>query len=417
MSVNRVSDRIMKLALAVVAGITVTAGSVAPVAAGSNDEQGPIVVKLAEGADLTSLTGRVGVASVETLVASRGLYQFELGAEGRKSKDLAKDMAKLPGVEWAEPVEAGGAVEDDRFHAWPYGLPGESSEDQTIWLHQPNLDFLRLDEVHRRADGSGVSIAVLDTGVDLDHPSLAAHLAADPDRHYDFVDDDPLPMEEANGVDDDGDGRVDESFGHGTHTAGLVALIAPRAELLIYRVLDDDGSGNPYVVAEAIDEAVAAGADVINLSFGMDGKPKSKVLKEAFKNAAEAEVVIVAAVGNNSDDGDRFPTGQKNIIGVAATADGDAFLAGFSNYGKRAMVAAPGVDIISTLPGGGFGAWSGTSMAAPIVTGQAALIRSDQPDLKAKKVGDLIGKSARKLRGNHKIDKGVIDILASFGKG
>ena len=103
------------------------------------------------------------------------------------------------------------------------------------------------------------------------------------------------------------------------------------------------------MVAEAIDDAVAAGADVINLSFGMDGKPKSKVLKAAF-NAAEADVVIVAAVGNNGDDGERFPAGQKNIIGVAATADGDAFLAGFSNHGKRAMVAAPGVDVISTLP-------------------------------------------------------------------
>ncbi len=413
MRVPPVSKRVVKLGLAVAVGLGVTASSVVPVAAKAKDEYGPIVVKLADGADPQAVAQQAGVADAEPLVASRGLYVLDVTAESRKSKDLAKDLAKRGDTTWAEPAAGEGQVEDDRFHAWPDGQPGQPSTDPESWLHQPSLEFLRLDEIHRVADGSGVTIALLDTGADLDHPALAEHLGV-AGRHYDFIDDDAHPMEEANGIDDDGNGQVDESFGHGTHTAGLLALVAPEAELLIYRVLDDDGDGNPYVVAEAINEAVAAGADVISMSFGMDGKTKSKVLKEAFKDAAKADVVIVAAVGNNGDDGDRFPAGEKDVIGVAATADGKDLLARFSNHGKRALVAAPGVDIVSTLPGGGFGAWSGTSMAAPIVAGQAALIRDHRPELKAKKVRDAIGKSARKLRGKRKVDKGAIDIFASF---
>jgi subtilisin family serine protease len=101
------------------------------------------------------------------------------------------------------------------------------------------------------------------------------------------------------------------------------------------------------------------------------------------------------------------------VIGVAAAGRG-GLVTGFSNYGKTALVAAPGQDVVSNLPGGGFGAWSGTSMAAPIVAGQAALVQEANPGTNTKKVIEIVGRSSTKIRGGHKIDKGLIDILRSL---
>jgi len=254
-------------------------------------------------------------------------------------------------------------------------------------------------------------VAVLDTGADLDHSSLIDAIV---EGGYDYVDDDPVPEEEANGIDDDGDGAVDESFGHGTHTAGLVTLIAPDADILVYRVLDSDGVGDPYLVAEAIDDAVAAGADVINMSFGMEEKTKSKVLREALKNAAKADVVIVAAAGNDGEKRKQYPADESDVIGVSAMDEGSEELADFSNHGNVAWVAAPGENIVSAAPGGGFASWSGTSMAAPIVTGQVALVQSHDSERDVKRIAERIGDSSHKLEGERKVERGRIDIVESL---
>ena len=385
-----------------------------PAAAGESSDQA-IVMQLEEPDALARLATRYDVDFVSAVVPSRGLYLVRPSSGTTKSSDLkkvAKKLAKDPDVAWAELDSESSKPEDDRFHAWPQGSPVDVAYDPQRWREQDGLAYLRLDEVHQRATGSDVLVAILDTGVDVEHPSLQDHLADD--GHYDYIDDDQLPLETADGVDSDGDGHVDEAYGHGTHATGLIALVAPDARIVSYRVLDSYGVGNPYVVALAVNDAIDNGVDVINISFSMEGKPKSKVLKEAFKRAKKNNVVIVAAVGNRNMKSEQFPAREKDVIGVAAASRDNSELAWFSNHGKPAMVAAPGEDVVSTLPGGGFGAWSGTSMATPIVTGQAALVRGRYPGTKLKVVTDRVGKSALKLQGKRKVDKGLIDILRSL---
>ncbi len=387
---------------------------VTPAAAEDKAVDRNISLQLQDAATIDELLIAHDLQVVEALVPSRGLWVVTANAEFEKSdgaKKLAKELDKDPSVIWAEVESSDDEPEDDRFHAWPNGDPSSPTADADRWLDQDGLRYLRLDAVHRRTTGHGVTVAILDTGVDREHPELSDHLMVG--GHYDYVDDDDDPMEQTDGVDDDGDGVVDEAYGHGTHAAGLVALVAPDAEILSFRVLNADGTGNPYVVGLAVHDAIDAGADVINISFGIEGKPKSKFLKEAFKRAKKEDVVVVAAVGNHGDDEKRYPANEKNVIGVAALGH-NRIVAQFSNHGKAALVAAPGQDVVSTLPGGGFGAWSGTSMAAPIVTGQAALLREISPDVESKKVIEIVGKSAIKIKHGRKIEKGLIDILRSL---
>lgn len=273
------------------------------------------------------------------------------------------------------------------------------------------LENLGLDEIHRVSDGTGAVVAILDTGVDRANEGLAAATV----DGWDFVDDDAAPRDEGNAVDDDGDGAVDESVGHGTHVAGIVNQVAPGATILAYRVLDSDGRGNYYAVAEAIDDAVAAGADVINLSFGGE-KVKSKRFKESIKAAHAAGVVIIAAAGNDGQDKKQFPASEGSVLGVTAWDATQDVLPGFANYGKWVDVAAPGVRVGSILPNGRVVAWSGSSMAAPVVAGQAALIAAIEPGISPKEIEKVIRDSARKLdkKFKNKPEKGVVDLLASI---
>lgn len=405
-----------RLPVVAAAAIAVVATLATPATAQSEGDQTQgIVLQLEDPAAIDRLETDFELRIASGLVPSRGLYLVtaqEPPAKSSELKKLAKEVAKDDDVAWAEVESSEESPEDDRFHAWPEGDPSDRDDDPGEWLEQADLEFLQLEEVHRRSTGAGVTVAVLDTGVDMDHPYLADHLA--PEGHYDFLDDDGDPSEETDGLDDDDSGRVDESFGHGTHAAGLVALIAPEADIVSYRVLNADGVGNPYLVGLAVHEAIDAGVDVINLSFGMDKTPKSKFLRNAFKRAKKNNVIVVAAVGNRAGKYKRFPASESDVIGVAAAGRGHLTLARFSNFGKPAMVAAPGEDIVSTLPGGGFGAWSGTSMAAPIVSGQAALLRERHPDVKLKKVTEMVGKSTSKMEGKNKVEKGLIDILRSL---
>lgn len=410
----------LRAVLGVVAVLGLMVAAVAP--ASADDDDGPdggggVVLKVEPGVDPEALAQNHRLTVTAPLVASRGIYLLAADpeADGKplEAKDLVQRLAKEDGVVYAEAARSSSSPEDDRFHAWPEGAPADAGADPEAWRRQEAAAALRLDDVHRIATGVGVVVAVLDTGADLDHHSLVGAIV---DGGYDYIDDDSVPEEEANGRDDDGDGSVDESWGHGTHTAGLVALVAPDAAILVYRVLDSDGNGNEYVVAEAINDAIAAGADVINVSFGMREKTESKVLREAFENAARADVVIVAAAGNDGEKYSQYPAETEGVIGVGAMDRENDELADFSNHGKATMVAAPGEDVVSTVPGGGFASWSGTSMASPIVAGQAALVRSHDPDLRMKHVIATIGRSSHKLSGKRKVQRGIIDIHRSLAE-
>lgn len=224
------------------------------------------------------------------------------------------------------------------------------------------------------ARGRGVVVAILDTGVNPDHRELRGRIHP---IGYDFIDEDSIPEDAPNGLDDDGDGLLDEAAGHGTHVAGLVAAIAPDAKLMILKVLDSDGQGSVYGVARAIEFADANGADIINLSLGMMNE--IAVVETAISQASAHGVVMIASAGNWGDDEpEEYPSRSHRILAVAASDPTD-HAATFTSYFDDVAISAPGTAIRSAYWNGGYAIWSGTSMAAPFVTGAAALLREIHP--------------------------------------
>lgn len=213
-----------------------------------------------------------------------------------------------------------------------------------------------------------ILVAIVDTGVDYNHPDLKGKVV----KGHDYVDNDDDPM--------------DENM-HGTHCAGIAAAstdnkigiagMAPNVKILAERVLDANGSGTLANVAKGITDAADRGAKVISLSLG--GSSSSRTLKNAVNYAIKKGVTVVAAAGNDGSADPSYPAYYDNVISVAATDSNDQ-LADFSNYGDWVDVAAPGVDIYSTVPGGEYESLSGTSMATPLVAGIAGLLASQGKD-------------------------------------
>jgi subtilisin family serine protease len=276
--------------------------------------------------------------------------------------------------------------------------------------------------------GEGVTVAVLDTGAQLDHPDLAANL---------WVNEGEIA---GNGIDDDGNGYADDvhgydfagkdadptdGHGHGTSIAGVIAArgnngigiagVAYRAKLMIVEVLGANGSGSVYDVAKGIRYATANGAQVINLS--MAGPDTAPELEAAIADATAAGVLVVAAAGNNGADLDSkpaYPASSPNVIGVASTDD-TGLLAPGSAYGAKSVeIAAPGENIVSTSIGGGYDTRSGTSQAAAHVSGVLALLAAAAPGASADTLrGRLLG-SAR-AKGGLPVANGALDAAAALG--
>lgn len=213
-----------------------------------------------------------------------------------------------------------------------------------------------------RANGRGAKIAIIDTGIDASHPDLAAVVAggvnvADPKKPTDFRDDQ----------------------GHGTHVAGTaaaardgrgVAGVAPGAKLYGVKVLDAEGNGTYSEIIAGIEWAVANKMDVANMSLG--ASEGTAALRKAVVNAARAGLVIVAAAGNDSGGPISFPGAYPEVLTVSSSDKADR-LSDFSSVGEAVDFIAPGSDILSSVPGGGYAEHSGTSMAAPHVAGLCAL--------------------------------------------
>src|SRR4051812_10161350 len=245
-----------------------------------------------------------------------------------------------------------------------------------------------------------------------------------------------------NGVDDDDNGYVDDvhgvdlsstsrrqdlsdGFGHGTHVSGTIAAaangrgvvgVAFRAKIMVVKVLDGAGAGSTGALAEGIRYAAANGARIINLS--LETTVDDPRVRAAVAGAAAANVLVICSAGNSGFDVDRrptFPVGipAPNVVGVAATSpDAGRALADFSNYGRLTVpVAAPGVQIPSTSKSGGYEYKSGTSMAAPHVTGVAALMAAVAPRLTAAELRGLLLQYAS--RTNLPIGAGYVDALGA----
>lgn len=220
-----------------------------------------------------------------------------------------------------------------------------------------------LAAAHRIARGAGVTVAIIDTGVDRTHPALRNRLAP---GMFDFIEGDADPSEAAGGP----------GFGHGTFVAGIVALVAPEAKILPLRAFTAEGVSTSFTVARAIRYALAQGAQVLNLSFGMLGF--SRLIDSALEEARTRGVIAVASAGNDGQEVPHYPASDESVLAVAATDAADR-KANFSNYGRHVDLSAPGVGVYSAYPGALFGWASGTSFAAAFVSGSAALVLSALP--------------------------------------
>ena len=215
--------------------------------------------------------------------------------------------------------------------------------------------------------GTGVNIAVIDSGIDYNHPDLDANYAGG----YDFANKDTNPMDDN---------------GHGTHVAGTIGAeangagvigVAPGVKIYALKVLDADGSGYFSDIIAALEWCINHNIDITNNSYGSSSDP-GETVKLAFDKAYDAGILNVSAAGNTgnrSGNGDNvsYPARYSSVIAVAATDSNDK-RANFSSTGEAVEISAPGVSIKSTSPGGGYAVYSGTSMASPHVAGTAALM-------------------------------------------
>lgn len=294
--------------------------------------------------------------------------------------------------------------------------PQEIQDTLAIWQNDPDVEYAELDGLawafgeqtswgydtvqaaaaatEHAATGSGVIVAVVDTGVDYLHEDLDAN---------NWINTGEIPN---NSVDDDGNGYVDDyygydfigsyytstdpdndpqdEYGHGTHVSGIIAAedntvgivgVAPSAQIMPVKVLDASGYGWDSVIAEGIRYAVDNGADIINLSLG--SSYANNTLKDAIDYAAANNVLVVAAAGNsNSYSTPSYPAAYTNVISVAASNE-KGYKTYWSNWGKVDLTA-PGDDILSSTPGNTYDRYSGTSMASPFVAGTAALVMQVQ---------------------------------------
>lgn len=277
------------------------------------------------------------------------------------------------------------------------------------WFHTASTGLTSPSAWDRRT--SCGTVAILDTGADLDHPDLVENLWQNPGEIPDNGKDDDKNgyVDDVNGVDIRNGGAPVDTNGHGTHVAGLVGArgnnalgvtgVCWSAKLMVVKFMSVFGRGKPGDAASGIRYAVREGARIVNASFGTSSQ--NEELNDAIAYAKSKGALVVVAAGNDGKNIDKSPTypassTSANILAVAATTSKGG-LASFSNYGKTAVdVAAPGDDILSTWLRGGYNTLDGTSMASPVVAGVAAMVRQQNPKLSYKTIKDIVRKDAAK---------------------
>ena len=387
-----------------------------PTATSSGAVAGELMLVLRTPDDLVPLQARYGL-SITGRFGARPIFRVRPPA-GTDPKTVAAAITAEPGVLVAEPNQLRGSPESVKNNVWTIGSARSYAEQ---WAAGP----MGLPKAQQMATGRGTTVAVLDTGIDLAHPALSGRLLPG----WDFVDGDADPSEAAT--------TTGAGYGHGTHVAGLVAWVAPGAKILPLRVLDAEGQGNAWVLAEAMlraidpdgNPATADGAQVINLSLaGLEASQLMRTVGQLVNCALVAPEVVpdpLVDTRHASYDTDRQRCGVQGgtVVTAGAGNDGSATLrtwpaaesayglvpvaasnpqgrlATFSNSGGWIGLAAPGDLVTSSVPGGGYATWSGTSMATPLVAGAAALVRERFPQLAARDVARCLIASADPLSG------------------
>ncbi|TFB22777.1 peptidase S8 [Filobacillus milosensis] len=300
------------------------------------------------------------------------------------SEGQAKGLLNHPQIEAVE--------EDAEVHAFaqttPWGVPHVQGTDAQ------NAGYT----------GNGVKVAILDTGIDATHEDLTVS-----GGHSVFDD--------AENSDPYNDGN-----GHGTHVAGTVAAtnntlgvlgVAPQAELYAVKVLNNDGSGSYSGIAEGIEWSIQNGMDIINMSLG--GSQSSSILEDFANLAYDEGLLVVAAAGNSGNRGGKndsvgYPAKYSSVIAVAAV-DQNNNRASFSSTGPAVELSAPGVNILSSVPGNSYDSYNGTSMASPHVAGVAAQVWGAKSGLTNVELRQLLNDTAQPLGGSNQYGNGLVQSL------
>ena len=330
--------------------------------------------------------------------ASRAGAEGTTGANGRATLSGLAPNAALERVYVYAPAGYWG-----HFAANTTGARQSSLKLQPVNVKDPILLLPQFYAALPMTAGSGVTVAIIDSGVDGTHPDLP-NVAGGLNCVSDEVRADPAAAANWRPALSEGE--------HGTHVAGIVAGrgtasgfrgVAPGATLRAYRVFPDAGGGaSNFDITKAIDAAVADHCDIINMSLG--GPQKDDLVEAAIERALEAGVVVIVAAGNDNRSAVSFPAALTESVAVSAmgragtfpddsigTSDiadpkggtgNKDFIADFSNIGPQVDITGPGVEIVSTLPGQGHGSMSGTSMACPAVTGFAAFLLATNAGLR-----------------------------------
>ena len=338
----------------------------------------------------------VGMEVVDRVADSAGKTVFVKSLVNTTEQAVLRVLLDNPSIEYVEPnyYWAVAAIPNDAMFAAQYGL---HNTGQGSGLNDADIDAV---EAWDLATGNNVIVAVIDTGVDYTHSDLSRNIWQN-------------PVEIAgNGVDDDGNGFIDDVQGwdfanndndpqddhaHGTHVAGIIGAVTDNGtgiagiswntRIMPLKFIDTNGIGTTANAIRAINYAVNNGARIINASWG--GGPFSQALYDAISAAERAGVMFVAAAGNdsmNTDDPANLPHypssyALDNLIAVGSSDETDS-LSVFSNYGNVSVdLLAPGTSIMSTLPNNQYQTLSGTSMAAPFVSGALAVIAGQQNGL------------------------------------
>lgn len=372
------------------------AGFVASTALAGGDPADPVVpgeviVRANSQAMLTAAISALSAQFVNVGVVdhieNRPIYLLSYGLTGvQKPGDVSAAIDALIAngtIPWGELNYIGQTGEGKTDSLWLSGIGLGPASFGTQYASP----ILGVPLAHARSRGAGVVVAVIDTGVDSNHPVFEGRVS---NAGASFVPNSPTSADVGDGIDNDDDGLIDEQVGHGTFVAGLIHLVAPDANILPVRVLDSEGRAGNFQIARALAWAVDRGAHIANMSLGETYR--SQALEDVVADAELKGVVVLGAAGNsNTDDPREFPACDSAAIGVAAL-DWNDIKAPFSNFGDRIALSAPGhtrmvrgvadiaKSIIGPVPGGGYATWAGSSFATAFAAGTTALVRAQHPE-------------------------------------
>lgn len=383
---------------------------------------GEVLVKYREGvtaATMGALAESLSLKAIDTFDFV-GVQQAQV-PEDKTVEDMIAKITARPEVEYVEP----------NYIVYAEKTPNDPSYPQ-LW----GLKKIQAEGAwDTTTDSPKVIVAVIDTGVDYRHPDLRANMWKNPN-------------EQANGRDDDGNGIIDDIYGanfvpsgatgdpmddhsHGTHVAGTIGAVGNnrtgvvgvtwKTQIMALKFLSASGSGSTANAIRAIDYGIKKGAHIMNNSWGGGGF--SRALEDAIKRANAKGILFPAAAGNtgtnDNDTRPHYPSSYNvpNVLAVMATDPADK-KASFSSFGRTSVdLAAPGVNILSTIPGGQYRAFNGTSMATPHVSGAAALLKGKNPQWKAAELKAHLMKTVDKLASlkNLCVTEGRLNLAKAIG--